>query len=175
MNQIILRPQDLVVVLKLAITREAVKPSFESLGRQTGLSTSATFASVNRARLARLLTGTGLAREDVDRHSVLEFILHGARFAFPATIGSMTLGVPTGYAAPPLNAEIGPSTDPPPVWPSPHGTVRGLALSPLYPTVPSAALSDPQLYQVLALFDALRSGSSRERSLATKALRDCLA
>ena len=78
----------------------------------------------------------------------------------------MVGGVPTAYAVAPLNALIAPSADPPPVWPHAEGNARGLALVPLYPSAPAAALRNPALYENLALFDALRMGSARERSLA---------
>lgn len=52
----------------------------------------------------------------------------------------------------------------------PRGTARGVALEPLYPTAPAAARADPQLYQCLALIDALRSGRARERNLAEEHL-----
>jgi hypothetical protein len=78
----------------------------------------------------------------------------------------VTRGVPTAHAAAPLNQQIAPGDDPPPVWPHPEGPTRGVALLPLYRTVPAAALRDPALYEVLALIDALRAGRARERKLA---------
>ena len=113
-----------------------------------------------------------------DRRPVLlkpqlrEFVLHGARFAFPAVHGPLTRGVPTAYAAEPLNMVIAPSSDPPPVWPHKDGGTRGVALAPLYPTVPDAALRDEKLYPLLTLFDALRSGQARERNIAQKMLEE---
>lgn len=94
---------------------------------------------------------------------------HGARYCFPATRGPQTRGVPTGYAAAPLNALIrSPANEPPPVWPDKNGTVRGETLHPLYPTVPQAALRSQPLYELLAVFDAIRARSARERALAVK-------
>ena len=113
-----------------------------------------------------------------DRRPVLlkpqfrEFLLHGAKFAFPPVLGRLTRGVSTAYAAEPLSAVIAPSSDPPPVWPHKTGDIRGIALAPLYPTVPDAALRDKKLYVLLALFDALRSGQARERNLAQKMLEE---
>lgn len=78
----------------------------------------------------------------------------------------MVAGVPTAHAAPPLNAQIAPSADPPPVWPSIEGTVRGISMIPLYPSAPAAALRNLALYENLALFDAVRAGNARERALA---------
>ena len=57
-----------------------------------------------------------------------------------------------------------------PVWPDKDGTVRGETLYPLYPSVPQAALRNPALYELLALFDAIRAGSAREHALAVRCL-----
>ena len=84
--------------------------------------------------------------------------MHGVKYAFPARRGEVTRGVPTSYAAPPLNKEIEPGSELPPVWPFPEGQHRGVSLEPLYKTAPAAALRDPIFYELLALIDARRSG-----------------
>ena len=56
------------------------------------------------------------------------------------------------------------------VWPHPNGTVRGIGVEPLHPSVPFAAMQDAKLYEMLALFDALRVGRARERGMAHKRL-----
>ena len=65
---------------------------------------------------------------------------------------------------------MSPTADLPPVWPYKDGSVRGEALHPIYPSVPDAALRNPALHELLALFDAIRGGSFRERALAIKML-----
>jgi hypothetical protein len=76
----------------------------------------------------------GLTRYQ-DRQPVLlkpqlrEFVLFGAKYAFPAVTGRLTRGVVTAYAAAPLNAVIAPSSDPPPVWPHKNGNTRGVRSS----------------------------------------------
>lgn len=60
---------------------------------------------------------------------------------------------------------IVPSDDPPPVWPDTEGDVRGQSFSPLYKSVPKAAKQDRQLYELLVLTDAFRSGPTREREI----------
>ena len=67
-----------------------------------------------------------------------------------------------------------PASEPPPVWPDPHGTRRGMTLHPLYPSVPEAARRNPALYELLALFDAVRAGSPRERALALPLIEERL-
>ena len=107
--------------------------------------------------------------------SLEEFLIHGVRYAYPADRGQLTRGMPTGYAAPPLNTLIVQPNEPPPVWPYAEGTVRGYSFSPLFPSVPLAASRDPALYELLALVDAVRDGRARERNLATKELVSRLA
>ena len=85
--------------------------------------------------------------------------------------GGLSRGVPTAYAVAPLNTVIAPSADPPPVWPHAKGSVRGLALAPLYPSMPEAALKDAPLYAALALLDALRMGQARQRNAAQDLLK----
>jgi hypothetical protein len=106
--------------------------------------------------------------------AIEEFLVHGVKYAFPAEHGGSTRGVPTSYAAAPLNRLIAAGKEPIPVWPHPEGKKRGIALAPLYKTVPDAALRDPALYQKLALVDALRDGRVRERKLAEQELKKLL-
>jgi len=81
-------------------------------------------------------------------------------------------GIPTSYAAPPLNVSISPGEgELPPVWPHPEGKARGQGLRPIYKSVPAAALRDAELYEWMALLDAIRSGRARERQLAVDLVR----
>jgi len=52
--------------------------------------------------------------------------------------------------------------------------VRGAALYPLYPSVPGATAKNAALYELLALFDALRSGAAREHKMASELLSERL-
>lgn len=167
-RQFALKPQDLYVLLALLV-RQAKSATYPELAAQTGLAPSAVHASLKRAAAAGLLLFNE-RRPVVLKPQLREFVLSGAKYAFPAVHGHLSKGVPTAYAAAPLNDLIAPSADPVPVWPYKSGTVRGVSLAPLYPTVPEAALRDDRLYAVLALFDAVRSGQARERNLAHEKL-----
>jgi hypothetical protein len=79
-------------------------------------------------------------------------------------------GLPTAWAAPPLSNALSFSMDNAPVWPDPVGEVRGMAIEPLHPAAPDAARRDPYLWEMLALFDAIRIGGPRERGLASEML-----
>ena len=102
--------------------------------------------------------------------NLAEFALHGAKYAFPAVKLPLVAGVPTSHSAPAFAGVFAPgSTDF--VWPHPNGTVRGVGIEPLHPAVPFAAMQDAKLYELLALFDALRIGKARERGMALERLQ----
>ena len=94
-----------------------------------------------------------------------EFVIHGARFAFVPDRTPMAVGVPTSHSAPAFAGVFAPGSNDY-VWPHPNGQVRGLGIEPLHPNVPFAAMQDAKLYEMLALFDALRVGRARERGMA---------
>lgn len=165
-----LKPQDLYVLLALLI-RGGKSSSYPELADLTGLAISAVHGALKRAAAARLVMFQD-RRPVILKPQAKEFVLHGAQYAFPPAWGTLTRGIPTGYAAAPLNTVISPSSDPVPVWAHARGTVRGLSLVPLYPSVPDAALRDNRLYAILALFDAVRAGQAREREAAQKFLEE---
>jgi len=112
----------------------------------------------------------GASGEDLeDGFRLEEFLVHGIKYAFPPEKGGITRGMPTASAAEPLSRKMT-QAEPVPVWPFEQGSKRGYAFLPLYKKAPQAALKDPELYQLLALVDALRDGSARERELAKREL-----
>jgi hypothetical protein len=127
-----------------------------------------------RVRRAALAQGDIAAAADnpvrPHAHNLAEFALHGAKYAFPGVRLPLAVGVPTSHSAPAFAGVFAPgSTDF--VWPHPNGTVRGIGVEPLHPSVPFAAMQDAKLYELLALFDALRVGKARERGMALERLQ----
>lgn len=125
-----------------------------------------------RARRSALPDSEAVADNAVRPHShnLAEFALHGAKYAFPAVKLPLVVGVPTSHSAPAFAGVFAPgSTDF--VWPHPNGSVRGVGVEPLHPSVPFAAMQDAKLYEMLALFDALRVGKARERGMALERLQ----
>ena len=166
-----LKPQDVLVLLKLSIPKSPV--SYLELAHELGMSGSEVHAAVRRAWKAGLLNISTLRPK---REALLEFLVYGLKYVFPGEKGSSTRGMPTAFAAPPLKQHfvseplVGISARRVPVWPDPDGEVRGDELKPLYRSVPKAARNDPELYELLVLVDALRSGGARERHLAREEL-----
>ena len=167
-----LKPQDIVVILKLC-GYGLNRPPFAQMAADLSMSSSEVHAALKRAQAAHLIHGPDMNSQP-NFSAIEEFLVHGVKYAFPAEHGGSTRGVPTSYAAAPLNRLIAAGKEPIPVWPHPEGKKRGIALAPLYKTVPDAALRDPALYEKLALVDALRDGRIRERKLAEQELKKLL-
>lgn len=161
------------MLLRLAL-ESASAPTYATLAEEMKLTASEIHAGLERAALARLARKDEAGRPVVVREALRHFVEHGARYSFPSIQGGATRGMPTGYAAPPLKDKIVQPPGLPPVWPHRNGSVRGMAFYPLYPTVPEAAARNPHLYELLALFDAVRGGSAREHALALDVLRERL-
>jgi hypothetical protein len=152
--------------------------NYTEASKALGLSRTEVHAAVRRcvsAQLAGELAHRADAAVEVNRGNLIEFLLHGVRFAFPPTLGGVTRGVPTAHAAPALVGRLAPSDLLPPVWPHPEGNTRGRAFEPLYRSAPVAAAADPRMYAVLALVDAIRGGTARDRRVAAPLLEELLA
>jgi len=164
----ILKPQDVVVVLKLS-EFDGKRPPYAQIAEELLMSSSEVHAAVKRAQAAHLMHGPELG-ERPNCRALEEFLIHGLKYVFPAQHGAMTRGLPTSYAAEPLRRYIQAGDEPLPVWPNPTGPTRGVAFEPLYPSVPEAAKRDAYLYELLALVDAIRDGRVRERKMAEREL-----
>lgn len=167
-----LKPQDVVVALKVALAGDSV-PSFAQLSRSLHISVSEVHGAAQRALLSRLLELTH-ASIRANKAALHEFLMHGVMYAFPLVEGPITRGLPTGASAPPLRQHFDHAQSLPLVWPDAEGVERGPSVCPLYPTVPAACRDDPDLYQALATVDAIRGGAARERELAARLLTGML-
>jgi hypothetical protein len=165
-----MRPQDILVLLKI-IALADTPWRITDIANALNISQSEISESLNRNRIAGFVDDS---KRQVHKAALLEFLLHGLKYVFPEQPGPIVKGMPTAHSAPPLSSKIV-ATAEPFVWPDPEGTLRGQSIRPLYNTVPDAARSDPKLYELLALVDAIRVGRARERRLAESELGKRLA
>lgn len=161
-----LRPHDVAVLVQLSI---APAETFRSLSAAVGLSLGESHAAVKRLELARLVV---FEARSVNRAATLDFLVSGVPYAFPATLGTPVRGIPTAFSGPVLAGKI--AADDAVVWPAKKGTVRGVSLVPLSPSVAHIWESNAELYTALTLVDALRIGRARERKLARQHLEDLI-
>ncbi|MBX3143859.1 MAG: winged helix-turn-helix domain-containing protein [Trueperaceae bacterium] len=154
-----LKPQDVYVCLYLAVLGSRV--TFGQLAERLGLSLGASHRSVERLMASGLLTRD----RKVNKRGLRGFLVNGLPYVFYTKPGTLSRGVPTADSAPPLSKLVS-SPELPLVWPHPEGSARGLAVEPLHSSVPSVVLHESDLYEMLALVDALRLGQARVRGLA---------
>jgi hypothetical protein len=157
-----LKPHDVCVVLQLLLSPDF---NYRDLAENVGLSLSVVHKSVCRIELARLYSKYS---NGVHVQGLLEFLTAGVPYVFPGRVGPEAQGVPTAYSAPPLDEHI--SFGSHVVWPSKDGTIRGQSLLPLCKAAPSFPRTNPDLYRLLTLIDALRIGRARDRSIAADLL-----
>lgn len=159
---------------ELALTPPLISDrySVRSLALLTGISKTEISASLRRC------IAVGLAMHDpktglptVNKRSLLDFIVHGLKYVFPAQPTHMVRGIPTAFAAPVMQGKLMSAGDIINVWPDMAGNAKGQSLAPLYKTVPKAVRLDAELYELLALVDAIRIGSPREMQLAAQLLK----
>ncbi len=168
-----LKPQDLLVLFK-QVTQPAQARTYAALGEALQISASQAHRSVQRCLASGLAISRGRGEWQTVRSALLEFAVHGVRYAFPATLGPAKRGVATSFGALPLSSHINSTQGEAPVWPHPNGESKGPSLAPISPTAPDAARADPALHRLLALLDALRVARARERDLARKLLAEAL-
>jgi hypothetical protein len=164
-----MKPQDIVVICKLSITKDVGDLNQTSLSRSLYLSQSEISSSLTRSNFSGLLSSD---KRSVNKNKLFDFIQFGLQVVFPVQPGEMTRGTLTAHSAPPLSGDIVGTQSY--VWPYAKGLDRGLSITPLYHTIPQAILLDAQLYEILALLDAIRVGRVREKQLALKYLKQLL-
>jgi hypothetical protein len=155
-----MKPQDVVILLKI-IALDTDDWQQKPLSDDLKMSQSEVSQSVARSKFAGLLDGSG---KKVMRLAFFDFLQFGLTYVFPQKPGPVVRGLPTAHSAAPLNSVI--VSDESYVWPWAKGKIRGHSIIPLYSSVPDAAATDVNLYEMLALTDALRIGRAREKDLA---------
>ncbi|MFN3378782.1 MAG: hypothetical protein ACK41O_04955 [Runella zeae] len=141
-------------------------PNNKSIATSLQISEAEVSESLRRSSYAGLILD--LKHKQISKKALLDFILYGLKYVFPARPGSLVRGIPTAQSAPVLNKLI--VSDEHFVWEYAEGKVRGQLIEPLYPTVPAIVMNNSNLYGLLALVDAIRTGSSRTVRLASEEL-----
>jgi len=164
-QQQIMKPQDLLLMLKIiSLGNKAWNQN--SIANELCISQSEVSEATKRLKFSGLLDSKG---KQVMRLALMDFLQYALKYVFPTSPGALVRGVATSHSAEPLKNEI--VSNEKYVWPFAKGTERGQAISPLYPSVVEAVQKDAELYEILALVDALRVGRAREREMAITILK----
>lgn len=166
-----LKPQDILVLLKIWTTYKDKPWNYRNLAKDLQMSQSEVHSAIKRAELAKLFDP--LTRRPIRAH-LSEYLISGVRYGYPVVPGKESMGIPTAHSAPPLNKAIVAAKGDSFVWPSRSGKTKGFSIEPLYPAVPAACAKDDELHELFALVDALRVGRAREVDLAKKIIHEKL-
>jgi hypothetical protein len=161
-----MRPQDIVILLKIVALKENSWRQ-PDLANQLLMSQAEISNSLYRSSFAGLIDQS---KKNVQNNSLYDFLIYGIKYVFPQKPGAIVRGMPTSHSALPLSKSIQ-SSNVVYVWPDNEGSVRGEAIEPLYPTVPKAAKIDQPFYELMVLVDAVRVGKSRENQIAVLELK----
>ena len=162
-----LKSQDVLVLLKV-VANPPQRWTYAALGEALAMSASEAHACVKRAVACGLAVSQGRAGWQPVRPALLEFVLHGVRYVWPAIPGPVKRGVPTSIGTEPLVSELGVAPGEAPVWAHPDGCAKGPTLSPLYRT---AAAGGAGRSRVTPLTGS--AGRSAQRSSAGGRTADC--
>jgi hypothetical protein len=182
-----LKPQDIVILVKILSLIAQSEGDLDTVLSQNKLATylcmsaSEVNAGIKRLVLSRLLAP--VQKEGANQYKIIylpirqaceECLISGVKYFIPVEPGVYTRGIATSYAAPIMEEHILRGSDPIPVWPYADGDQRGLALEPLYRSVPQSVSQYPDqlFYEMLVLIDSIRSGRARERAIAIKLLKE---
>ncbi len=158
-----LKPVDVVVLGKVLVLRD--QPwNQPRLARELGVAQTNIHRSLKQLEQSHLLDS-----KTPQRQAFFEFATHAIKYVYPATLGPISRGVPTGHL---LGSEL--VTSQGYVWPADSGSGTGTTITPLHACVPGAALRDPQFHHLMSLLDVFRTGRVRELALATKQLSHLL-
>ena len=100
-----LKPQDLLVLLKVA-AHPPQHWTYAVLGEALAMSASEAHACVKRAVACGLAVEPARGEWSPVKPNLLEFMVHGVRYIWPATPGPVKRGVPTAFGAEPLASHL---------------------------------------------------------------------
>lgn len=168
-----LKPQDCIILLKL-LANPKVEWSQRQLADAICISLAETNAGLKRLVDAGLLRKTEQSQFLPIIAAAEEFLINGLKYLIPGKLGEYTRGIPTAVGASIFQGKIALGDDPIPVWPDARSKQRGVALNPIYPTVPEALrkVPDQAFYELLVLIDSIRIGRPRERNMAVQLLKN---
>ena len=164
-----LKPQDTLLVVKYwSLKRGGQESSVRGLAEAIGISASEVSKGSKRLLASRLIVerSGGIY---VETGALLEWLCYGVRYAYPQESIGYGRGMATSWNCSVLDSEVI-APNPALVWPVSGGDIDGTFISPIHHSVPFAASSDEQLYQVMSLLEAIRGGKPRELVIARKML-----
>lgn len=158
-----LLPLDVVVACRLFSLGKR-EWTYATLAEDLAVSQSTAYESVDRCRRTLLYSLAG----EVAADKLRDLLLYAVPLVYPPAVEGVGAGTPTATTAPYSDPSLFPARpDLPHVWPG-EGRVRGLLLHPVHPSAVHVSQFDPLAYELLALADVRRVGSTPDKELAAR-------
>lgn len=168
-----LKGQDIAILIKLLLKQNAkVKIEFKCIAYELYISQSEVTKGINRLEKSKLLTRYSDDSIELHKHALVELFVYGVKYFFPAEINIATRGIAAAYSSPCIKEQI--LSEDSYVWPYMNGNTKGLALTPIYKTLPHALdrTPDKKFYAMMSALDIMRIGGKRENKIAKEILEE---
>ena len=166
-----LKGQDIAVLIKLLLKLNfKEKIEFKNIAHELYISQSEVTKGIKRLENSKLLTRYSDDSIELHKHEALELFVHGVKYFFPAEINIATRGMAAAYSAPCFKEII--LSEETYVLPYIDGDIKGLALTPIYKTLPNALdrTPDENFYKIISALDLIRVGGKRENNISKEIL-----
>lgn len=166
-----LKGQDIGVLIKLLLKLTAKeKIEFKNIAHELYISQSGVTKSIKRLEKSKLLTRYSDDSIDLHKHELMELFVYGVKYLFPADVNIAARGMAAAYSTPHFKKII--LSEETYVWPYINGHTKGLALTPIYKTLPNALdrVPDESFYVIISALDLSRLGGKQENKIAKNIL-----
>jgi len=170
-----LKGQDIGLIIKLLLKQQSSQIIEHTiLAYELHISQSEVSKGMLRLEKASLISRYEDKIIEIHKHALLEMLVYGLKYFMGAELNIEQRGIPTAYSSPYLIKELVSKDSY--VWPHINGQSKGLALTPLYKTLPHALYKfpDDDFYKIMSIIELLRLGGSREITIARKILEEIL-
>ena len=167
-----LKGQDIAILIKLLLKQQAKENvEFKNIAYELYISQSEVTKSIKRLEKSKLLTRYSDESIELHKHELMELFVY-VKFLFPAEVNIATRGMAAAYSSPHFKKII--LSEETYVWPYINGNTKGLALTPIYKTLPSALdrTPDESFYAIISALDLIRLGGKRENKIAKEILEN---
>lgn len=160
-----MRPQDIAILLKIIAIGDS-EWRLQSLSDSMSISLSEISESLNRSSIAGLID---YRKEKISRQNLVEFLIYGVKYVFPAEPGSLAKGIATAHSHQYMQQFF--KSEMNYVWREPSGNILGIVIEPFYKKQVEAVKNDEIFYKLMALMDVVRVGRVREQKVAIDELK----
>lgn len=166
-----LKGQDIALIIKLLLNLKSNRSiEHTTLAFELFISQSEVSKGMLRLEKAKLLSRYSDKSLEVHKHALCEMLIHGLKYFMVADLNLPERGIVTAHSYPSIQKLM--VSDDEYVWPFIDGDKKGIAISPIYKTLPNALYrnADKAFHEVMSTLDLMRLGGSRETQVAKEIL-----